>query len=326
MSSLVPLSKTAVEVVDRSRFGHTPVSALSYKVGRLHPENLAYFQRRLLHLLQASRPTPLKPAQRRLLRVLRMTKQAAVRPTRPGVSPNAALRQREFESTHTPVSDSVDSTYAPDLPEWRERQAPIFNRSAESKLPRVAQREFGPETVSTLQQARTRGGDEYRLRVDSKSPPAFVQESGLGGGRVLPPTIVMIDPQRQSTGTYAHEYAHYADPAIRMGGSRHRQTPNVAPDFEQLGGSYEVEIPAMVTENVSDMNKGRLTAMDLEQADNAQRGGWIYDHMRRYGPQISDNPQLTPEDRGAIREWMERLRNDPDARRRYEQWLALQGR
>lgn len=266
-----------------------------------------------------------------------------------GYRPPSQFRQKFWESTRRnilgsgfddDIARSVLSTYSPDHDHAAGKQ-PLFNRAIDAKNVlsgnhltenpyRVRQEEFGPEVVFSADEANDRLDPAVRpfFRVNPYSPEhqaMFMRDIGDGD-----PFIHLGSDDVRTPITYGHEYTHFRDPVLGPIKPRRHQglLSALVEDTEaidkRVGGRLEREIPALTTENVIAMRKERETPSSLEARGDAARGGWIYDHMLRHGPQISDDPQLTVEDRANIRGWIEDLRNDPVERRRYENWLRVQ--
>ena len=203
------------------------------------------------------------------------------------------------------------------------------NRHLTANPYRVAQEDFGPEVVFDADDANERLSPSLRpyFSINPNSPgqrAASIRKIDDGD-----PFIFLSSENVRTPIVYGHEYTHFRDPArgpieSEPGEILGTLVKDVLESDKRLGGRYEYEIPAMTTENVIAMQKERQTPYDLEARGDAARGAWIYDHMLRHGPQISDDPQLTPGDKKNIRSWIEGLRGDPAQRSRYENWLQVQ--
>ena len=139
-----------------------------------------------------------------------------------------------------------------------------------------------------------------------------------------------LDPMNYTPAIYAHELAHYHDPVFddNSAGVEMNEQAQLASGHDR----YELELPAMVTENVTAMRHGHTDPYELAAHAPARQGAWIYNHMLRYGPQIADarergGSDITPDDSAEIGRWMRSLRDtegNSRLHRMYLHWLRTQ--
>lgn len=268
---------------------------------------------------------------------------------RPGQDPDAQRFKREYQQQQTvPARPSLTPERASRLSTMATYIGPgfgvkpIFNRAlgyggGRGGIPYQGQ---GQQRFSPMVRTST---DDIFAHVTGGRSAAHVPLSG--GTFAMPPVgndpsfIAMTDEELHQPRAYAHELAHYYDPHFRRQGVAGGEEAKLLRDGAFSAATrlreirtgypsnrYEEELPAIVAENVAALRKEPVAARDLEELGETQAGPWIYNHMLRYGPQFSEDPEITKADEAELQRWMQDLRSkDSRLGSIYRTWREQQG-
>ena len=208
-------------------------------------------------------------------------------------------------------------------------------------LPMSPQQRLSPEVTEALHRAlrtgrpltRQQHEEIARYRESARRGPWQTGPTGRETAAWMP-----LGAQDSREDVLAHELTHAHDPALRgqQGEGLHFMTGADGTTFpaspfvpESPERTREEETPAMVAEHAYMTRKGLIDpshvddmALPREGQEDPLFSGWIYDHMRRYGPQLDPTTtDVTADDETAIRDWIRELREPGTAAHgRYRNW------
>jgi len=206
------------------------------------------------------------------------------------VGAGAAALANERSNSRSVPDDRITSTYR-----LMGNSAPLFRRAAVEYVPGQPNRQ-----VDKLVAKDTVSGRDVADLAHASYKPATdaIRSSFTPSDFGFRPTLSLAEQSPRAIAY--HELAHRFDSSKGIGRERKR------------GYDFEPEIPAMVVENATAMRNGW----------SPQQPSWVYDHMKKHGPQIQNNVQ---EDIPQIKSFMEQLRGDTELGRRYKDYLDAQG-
>ena len=172
-----------------------------------------------------------------------------------------------------------------------------------ASMPALSQRLFRQSAVSKDIKRRV----EPERLVERPDSPAFAGDNEAFADRYG----AALGKNMRYPGIYAHEYTHQVAPRLS----------------HNIGGQWQSEIPAMISENNYAMQKLQVPQEELAAQTGNADGSWIYRHMLKHGPQMDPSTQqLTDPDKAEIARFAEGL-YDPNTElgRRYIDWLVAKG-